>query len=194
MVDIWKKLTSEKANEIIEVNELDAESLDLLEPDMRPEAYIKVLSEAGRWSDAAMFMARTLPKREAVWWACVCAGNTDVLKKHKDETLAHRAAEKWAFKPTEENRRDAFIQAQKSNTPSIGTMSCLAAAFSGGKLSLSEEQSFEPDTSAFPKIISGIVLIAANDKGAEQFDKLLEQFLHQGADIACGGNGKLNSA
>ena len=194
MVDIWKKLTSEKASEIIDDEEFEAEALELLETDARPEAFIETLSAAGKWTDAVMFMARALPKREAVWWACVCAGGTDMLKKHKDEVLALKTAEKWTFKPTEENRVGAFLQSQKSNTPSIGTMSCLAAAFSSGKLSLSEGQSFEPDTTAFPKIISGIILISANDKGPEQFDTLLEQFLQQGINIACGGSGKLKTA
>jgi hypothetical protein len=145
------------------------------------------------WADAAMFMARCRPKREAVWWACVCADGTQLLEKHKDEAVAHKVAEKWAYKPNEENRKNAFIQAQKSNTPSIGTMSCLAAAFSGGKLALNEEQSLEPDPTVFPKIISGIVLIAANDQGPEGYDGLLKQFIQQAIDIACGGSGKLKT-
>lgn len=193
MVDTWKKLTSEKASEIIDQEEFDEESIDLLQPDMRPENFLQTLSEAGKWTDAALFMARCLPRREAVWWACVCAGGTEMLKSLKDEVVALKVAEKWAFKPTEENRAAAFMQAQKSNTPSIGTMSCLAAAFSSGKLALGEEQSIEPDMSSFPKIIGGIVLIAANDKGSDRFNDLLEQFIQQGIDIACGGSGKLKT-
>jgi hypothetical protein len=190
MLETWKKLTSEKAAEIIDQEESDAEVLELLQPDMRPEAFMQRLSEAGKWTDAAMFMARCLPKREAVWWACVCAAGTQLLKKHEDEAVAHKVAEKWAFKPNDENRKTAFLQAQKSNTPSIGTMACLAAAFSDGKLELSEEQILEPDPAAFPKIISGIVLIAANDQGSDGFNTMLEQFIQQGIDIACGGSGK----
>lgn len=193
-MDTWKKLTSEKASEIIDHEEFDEEAIDLLQADMRPETYLQTLSDANMWTDAAQFMARCLPKREAVWWACVCAGGTEMLKNLKEEVIAHKVAEKWAFKPTEENRASAFMQAQKSNTPSIGTMACLAAAFSSGKLKLGEEQSLEPDTSAFPKIISGIVLIAASDQGSDKFNEVLEQFIQQGIDIACGGNGKLKTA
>lgn len=193
MVDIWKKLTSVKASEIVDVSELDAESLELLKPDMRPEEYIGVLSSAGKWSDAVMVMARTLPKREAVWWACVCAAKTEALRKDKDETEALKVAEKWAFKPSEETRKDAFLQAQKSNTPSVGTMSCLAAAFSGGKLAVSKEQSIDLDASVFSKIVSGIVVISASEKGSDQFNTQLEQFLQQGKDIACGGRGQVSA-
>lgn len=190
MVETWKKVTSEKVIEIIDADELEAESLEMLKPDMRPEEFIGKLASAGNWSEAVMVMSRTLPKREAVWWACVCASNTEALRKDKDEVLALKAAEKWAYEPTEDNRRDAFLQAQISEDPSVGTMACLAVAFTESELSLSADQSVDLDSSEFPAIVSGIVLIAASDKGSEQLDLTVEQFLKQGKNIACGGRGK----
>jgi len=190
MVETWKKLTSENVSEIIDVDEHDDESLEMLKPGMRPEEYIGELSSAGIWSEAAMVMSRTLPKREAVWWACVCASKTEAVSKDEDEALALQVAENWAFKPSEENRRDAFLQAQKSESPSIGTMACLAVAFTESELSLSEGQSIDLDSSVFSQIVSGIVLIAAGEKEPEQFDAAVEQFLKQGKDIACGRPGK----
>lgn len=190
MTDIWKKVTSEKAEELIGVDELDPESLELLEPGMRPEAYIESLSSAGKWTDAVAVMARTLPKREAVWWACYCARKTEVATKNKEEAAALKTAEKWAFKPTEEHRRDAFLQAQKCTAPSVGTMSCLAAAFSGGKLELNKEQSVDLDASVFTDIVSGTVIMAACEKEADQMNPTLERFLRKGKKIACGGRSK----
>lgn len=190
MVETWKKVTSEKAGEIIDIDELDAESLELLKPDMRPEEFIGALCLAESWSDAATVMSRALPKREAVWWACVCASNTEEMSKDKDEALALKMAEKWAFKPSEDNRREAFLQAQKSESPSLGTMACLAVAFTESELSLSHDQTLDLDSSEFSAIVTGIVIIAAGDKGDEQFDPMIEQFLKQGKNIACGGRGK----
>jgi len=186
MVETWKKVTSEKVIEIIDADELEDESLEMLKPDMRPEEFIGELASAGSWSEAVMVMSRTLPRREAVWWACVCARDSEELSKDKDEVLALKAAEKWAYEPTEDNRRDAFLQAQKSESPSVGTMACLAVAFTESELSLSAEQSINLDSSEFPKIVSGTVLIAASDKGSEQFDPTVKQFLKQGKNIACG--------
>jgi hypothetical protein len=190
MTDIWKKVTSEKVEELIDIDELDPESLELLQPGMRPEAYIESLSSAGKWTDAVAIMARTLPKREAVWWACYCARKTEVAANNKEEAAALKIAEKWAFKPNEEHRRDAFLQAQKCTTPSVGTMSCLAAAFSGGKLELNKEQSVDLDASVFTNIVSGIVIMAACEKKADQMNPMLEKFLKKGKKIACGGRRK----
>ena len=35
------------------------------------------LETAGFASEAVRMMAHSLPKREGVWWACMCAANTD---------------------------------------------------------------------------------------------------------------------
>ena len=70
-------------------------------------------------------------------------------------------------------------------------MSCLAVAFTEGKLSLSKEQSIDLDATVFSKIVSGIVLIVAGDAASGQFNATLERFLLKGKDIACGGRGKL---
>ena len=190
MTDIWKKVTSDKAEELIDVDELDPESLELLEPGMRPEAYIESLSSAGKWTDAVAVMARALPKREAVWWACVCAKKTQAVVKNKEEAAALKTARKWTFKPTEEHRRDAFLQAQKCTAPSVGTMTCLAAAFSGGKLEINKEQSVDLDASVFTNIVSGIVIMAACDKEADRMNPMLERFLNKGKEIASGGRPK----
>ncbi len=43
MVERWKKVTTEKAAEIIDVEEMDPASLELLKPEMQPEEYIEAL-------------------------------------------------------------------------------------------------------------------------------------------------------
>lgn len=191
MADQWEKVTSEKVGDIIDVSELQSGSVELLKSDMRPEKYIQALTSADKWPDAVKVMAHALPKREAVWWACICARNMEVLAKNKEEALALKAAEKWVYKPTEENRRKAFLQAQKGDAPSVGTLSSLAAACSGGKLSLGEGQSADLDDSAVPQIVSTVVIISATEKEADQTNQILNSFLQKGIDIACGGNGQV---
>ncbi len=186
-----EKVTSEKVGDVIDVSELQSGSVELLKSDMRPEKYIQVLTSAEKWSDAIKVMAHTLPRREAIWWACICARNMEVLAKNKEEALALKAAEKWVYKPTDENRRKAFLQAQKGDAPSVGTLSSLAAACSGGKLSLGEGQSADLDGSAVPQIVSTVVLISASEKEGDQANRMLESFLQNGIDIACGGSGQL---
>lgn len=190
MVENWKKVSAEKVSDIIDVDLLDSTSLELLKPDMRPEDYIEVLSSAEKWTDAVTVMARALPKREAVWWACLCASQMESLGENKEETLALKAAEKWAYKPSEENRRNAFLQAQKSDKPSAGTLSCMAVAFSGGKLALNKDQSVDLDASVFTEVVGTVVMISASENDGVQINQRLKQFLLNAKDIACGGSGK----
>ena len=190
MVERWKKVTTEKAAEIIDVEEMDPASLELLKPEMQPEEYIEALYSAGKLADAIMVLVRALPAREAVWWGCVCAGEMELVTKNEGEVLALKAAEKWAYKPTDENRVSAFLQAQKSDTPSAGTLSCMAVVFSGGKLELDENQSVDFDVSKFTGIAGAVVLISASEKKGDEFNEALKQCLLKGKDIARGGSGK----
>ena len=190
MVERWKKVVSDRAAKIIDVEEIEPESLELLEPEMRPEEYIETLSSAGKFADAITVLTRALPAREAVWWGCVCASEMELVRKNKGEVLALKAAEQWAYKPTDENRLNAFTQAQQSDSPSAGTLLCMAVVFSGGKLELGDDQSVDFDVGKFIGIASAVVLISASEKKGDEYDKTLHRFLLKGQDIARGGGGK----
>ena len=126
MEDRWKKTIAERACDIIDTNDLDPESVELLTPEMRPESYVRELCEAKKWPDAVKVMTRSLPPREGVWWACVCARQMQALSGDTCEIEALVAAEKWVIKPNDENRRKAFSLAQESTAKSAGTLCACA--------------------------------------------------------------------
>ncbi len=189
MEDQWKKIIAERACDIIDADDLDVGSKDLLNPEMRPETYIRELCSAGMWSDAVKVMARALPPREAVWWACVCARRIDFLADDADEIAALKAAEQWVYKPTSQNQADAFRLAQESDSRSAGMLAALAAAGSEGKLPLIDGQYTDLESSVFPQLLYAVVMISAATNGAEQINEQLRQMLSSGEDIARGGNG-----
>ncbi len=189
MEDRWKKIIAERACDIIDADDLDAASKDLLNPEIRPETYIRELCSAGMWSDAVKVMARALPPREAVWWACVCARRIESLGDDGDEIAALKAAEQWVYKPTPQNQADAFRLAQESTSRAAGMLAALAAAGSEGKLPLADGQYADLESSAFPQLLFAVVMISAAAKGSEQINGRLRQMLSSGEDIACGGNG-----
>ncbi len=53
--------------------ELDAEGAALLDGATDAASGIERLVAAGRMPEAVRLTAHALPKREAVWWACMCA-------------------------------------------------------------------------------------------------------------------------
>lgn len=193
MSENWKKVNSEKVVDVIDVEALEAESIELLEADMRPEAFIGKLTSANQWLDAITVLTAALPKREAVWWACRCAAEMELMAKNKWEALALKAAEKWAFKPTPEHRQEAFAQAQKSDNPSAGTLACMAVTFTEDKLELGDDQVVEFDPAKFVGITKAVILIAANEKKGDQYTEALKQFMLKGEHIARGGSGKIKA-
>lgn len=186
----WKKVVSEKAADIVGPTLLDAAAMVLLKPEMRPEAFIAALADAERWPDAVKVMSRTLPPREAVWWACVCARQMTSLTGEAD-IAALEAAEKWVYKPTEGNREAAFRLVQESSSRSAGTLAASAAAFSAGNLPLEGGHRVELDAEAFPAVIEAVVMVSATEKKGREIHARLKKFLRSGEDIACGGNGRI---
>lgn len=194
MEDRWEKIAAERACDIIDANDLDPASVELLNAEMRPESYIGELSTAKKWPDAVKVMARALPPREAVWWACVCARQMKELSSDASQISSLEAAENWVRKPTDENRREAFRLTQESASQSAGSLSALAAAFNEGKLPAPDNQNFNLESSVFPQIIGAVVILAASEKQGEHFNEQLQCFLASGKDIACGGNGRIEKA
>jgi len=94
------------------------------------------LVQRGLLPDALAVLARALPKRYVVAWACDClrgglAGNADV----SDEDRAGLAlAQQWLADPTEENRRAALDFAEAGEFGSPGAWLAASAAWNGGSL------------------------------------------------------------
>src|SRR5271169_4145798 len=87
---------------------LSAEGRAVIEPDLSAGAFIDRLCTEGLWIDAVRFLAHALPKREAVWWACLAA--RAALGDAPPEMLrqAVETAEAWVYRPNEDNRRAAM--------------------------------------------------------------------------------------
>src|SRR5690348_16879504 len=84
----------------------------LLGPEMQPAEFIDLLCAEGLWADAIRFLAHALPKREAVWWACVAARAALADDAPARQVAVIEAAEAWVYQPTEENRRAAMEKAE----------------------------------------------------------------------------------
>jgi hypothetical protein len=68
----WAKVTAKTAAEICRTCPLSEAAAKLLREDMQPRPFLDLLIDKQHYADAARFLAHTLPKRAAVWWACLC--------------------------------------------------------------------------------------------------------------------------
>lgn len=70
------------------------------------------LRAAGHLEDEARLFAYALPRREAVWWACMCARAVPDPGLPAADALALEAAERWVRRPDDGNRRAAVAAAE----------------------------------------------------------------------------------
>jgi hypothetical protein len=190
MNERWKKIVAERACDVIDAKKLSSNASELLTEVIGPEEFIRALAKAGQWLDAVKVLAYALPKREAVWWACVCARGMQGVLGDKAQQLALATAEKWVFEPTDEQRTAAFLAMQKCKSNSGGSLSALSAAFSAESLPLGGGQKLEVDLSTFPEVVFATVFLAANESGEVALNDRLQDLLSIGEDIARGGSGK----
>lgn len=188
----WKKIVAQKAKDVIGNVELTDESLALLTDEIRPEAFVRALESEGQLMDAIKTLAYSLPRREAVWWACKCVPDMQDVVSAKSELEALDIAEKWVYEPTDDRRTAAFKSAQESSTSSGGFMCAMAVAFSEATLQVSAEQEMDVDTAAFPGMIFAAIIMAAAEGDGTQMDQRSAKYLKIGEEIAQGGSGKLD--
>ncbi len=115
---------------------LSDEARALLEKGTNVRRFLDALVESGLSADALAVVARALPKRYVIAWACDCmksalAGDPTV----KDIDRAGLAlAQQWLADPSEERRRAAFEFAERDELASPGAWIAASAGWSGGSL------------------------------------------------------------
>jgi hypothetical protein len=171
--------------------ELDAEGLALLEGVADCAAGLDRLAGAGRHSDAVRLAAHALPKREAVWWACMCARAVPDPKLPAEDAAAIEAAEAWVRRPDDPSRRAAMEAAQKTGFRSAEAWAAVAAFWSGGSMSPAGQPDVPPADHLCGVAVGGAVVLAAVRVKPERADARFARVLESARAIAAGGAGRL---
>jgi hypothetical protein len=185
------KMQAARLDDVLARLDLPAETAGLVSGCRDAATAFLILEEKGLLLEAAKLAAHALPKREAVWWACMCARHT----APKDQAQAERelivAAELWVRKPTDENRRAAFALAQKAGFSSAEAWAAMAAFWSGESMSPPDQPAVPPPADATGRAVAGVVGLAAVRSHPEWYSARLARFLNSARDIAGGGSGHL---
>jgi hypothetical protein len=111
------------AEEDVGVEATDQPSLD----------FVRSQVADGAWDAALSYCAYLLPRREAVWWACLCLRR--MLPAFAPPDAANlQIAEAWVQAPDEQSRRAALNLGMQGDTRSPTTWVALAAGWSGGSM------------------------------------------------------------
>ncbi len=155
-----------------------------------PQDAIEKLAAAGFLLEATRLTAHALPKREAVWWACMCARHTAPPDLPALGELC-AAAETWVRKQSDESRRAAFDLAQARGLETPEAWCCVAAFWSGDSMAPVDVPKVPPAPHLSGTAVAGSVNLAAVRGDPVKRDARLARFLESARDIAAGGAGRL---
>lgn len=183
------KIKAATAQEICTQFMLSAEAQSHLDPQMAPLPFLDVLVAHSLYADAMQFLARALPKREAVWWSSTCVRGLPNDAKQPELAAGLEAAEGWVYRPTEENRRNAEKAANAIKAPHPARWTAMAAFWSGGSLAPADAPEVKPAEDFTAKAVAGAVMMAAALDPLESQARN-KRFIESGLDIANGGTGR----
>jgi hypothetical protein len=149
------------------------------------------LESAGFAAEAARMLAHALPRREGVWWACMCAANTAPPDLPEPDRLARETAELWVRQQKDEQRRAAMAHAEASGFQTPEAWSGVAAFWSGDSMSPVGLPAVPPPPQAVGGAVAGAVALAAVRGDVTRQAERLKRFLESGRNIAAGGPGRM---
>lgn len=181
------KIRETRASEITSRYEIDKEAIGVLTPELSPVDYLLSLLKNGHNQEATNFLAHALPKREAIWWACM--STREALAANAEDPnykVALESAEKWVNEPTEENRRAAEKAAIKTGHQHAASWTAQAVFWCTGSIVAADQTAVPAADYLYSKAIVGAVVLAAVHVDVEKIDKVLQNFLKAGIDLAKG--------
>ena len=171
--------------------ELDAAKQQVIEGAETASEAVRRLAAAEHLAEAARLCAHALPKREAVWWACMCArGAPDPASTEADRT-ALEAAEAWVRRPQEEARRATMAAANATSFQHAEPWAAMGAFWSGGSMAPEGQPAVPPAEHLTGVAVAGAVMIASVRVKPQEAMARLRRFIASAQDIATGGAGRI---
>ncbi len=184
------KINAKTAQELtIHYDAIDDDAFELLQPETTPEEYINKLIENEYFADSIIFLAHGLPKREAIWWACLCAKVVTDKDTKADDLASLTMAEKWVYEPDDKKRRMCGTLAEKGEYKTAQNWAAAAVFWSGGSITKEDEPAMEPAPYLYAHAVSGAILNAIGMSDTDDIDIQFQEFIKHGLNIADGGNG-----
>ena len=180
------KVTVKTASEVCARFKLSDEALPVTRQATTPAQCLDLLLEKQHYHDATRFLAHALPKREAVWWACLCARQAAPAAMSAPVSAALKLTEKWVNDPSEDNRRAAMPAAEAAGFSTPAGSAALGAFFSGGSLGPPNVPEIPPAETLTGDAVAGAIMLAVVAKEPEKASEKYRAFLTKGIEVANG--------
>jgi hypothetical protein len=152
------------------------------------DALIDELAKQGKVHDALRLRAHLLPKRQAVWWGCLCVREDVDDPLPAAQVAAMEAAEDWVREPDEDHRRIAEKRSEDAKYSGVGATLALSAFWSDGSIAPEGNQDVLADERLTSQGVAAALISAAYHGDPAKAPKRTEAFLAKGKDMA---NGKI---
>jgi hypothetical protein len=156
----------------------------LLRPEHEPLEYFQTLLEEERFTDAVRLLSHSLPRREGIWWALVCAKSTAGEQPEPAVKSALDATEHWITHPGDESRRAAMRAAETATFRTAAGCAALAVFFSGGSIAPPEAPAVPPGEFLTAKAVAGAVIAAAVAVEPQRAPERFQGFIAHGLEVA----------
>lgn len=185
------KIEALTAEELLQHFELVGDNADqYVVPETAPEVSIERLASAGLYLDAIKLLAHGLPKRIAVWWACLATRSVQKPDADQANMAALLAAETWVKNPTEENRLRCKALGEATKYDTAASWAATSAAWCAGSMAKEGEPEVAPPEHLYAHAVAGSISLAASLEDPEHSTEKYSTFLAQGLDLARGGDGQ----
>ena len=178
---------------IMAMAEFDAAATALLRGCADSEAGLDRLQAAGELISATRLGAFALPRREAVWWASMCAVHTAPPGQAEIEVKAREAAELWVRQQDDASRRTAMQLARQAGFGVPESWVAVAAFWSGDSMAPLGQPVVPPAAHLPGTAVAGAVALAAVRGDPTRQAARLTRFLAGLRDIGAGGAGRLGA-
>jgi hypothetical protein len=149
------------------------------------------LEAGGFLMQAARLLAHALPRREAVWWICMCAGHTEPADLPEADRMARAAAEQWVRQPNDSNRIAAKRQSDATELSTPESWAAMAVFFCGESITPEGQPKVPPKPHIAGRTLGGAVVLSAVRTDPKRQNDRLRRFMESGRNIAAGGAGRL---
>lgn len=173
------------AAEICRKYEVDDAAMSLLRPTQSADDFLQVLVDAGLLRDAMRFHAHRLPKREAVWWACLCVRHGGSQLSPNDQT-AIDVAEAWVHDPTDDQARACEAAAESLRYETAAGWAAAAAFWSGTTIAPPGLEPVPPPDHLTGTAVAASLILAGIADAAAQASARYAEFLKLGTGISRG--------
>ncbi|KRT56432.1 DUF6931 family protein [endosymbiont of Ridgeia piscesae] len=178
------KVQAATANEVCLSFDLDEEVTLLLQEDQTPAQFLQTLIDHAYLADAARFLAFALPKREAVWLACLAAHSVVDESTSEAEMKALTLTEQWVYKPTEECRRTLMDIAETAGLDTPAGFAAASAYWSGENIAPADLHPVPPPRRHYRQDGLGGHGAGGLSQGARTGERQIPH-LHQPSDRYC---------